>query len=116
MDSDKAIEAIKQITTTNGYAFTPSLVLDKPSEAMRSVTVSESAGDCVVCINADGLCRDSLKTSITELLGDAVTFADETKPTPEVTEDNPDATTKKTANASRKSRKHNRHSGDSDSE
>lgn len=77
MTVKKAIEELQKITGRNGYAWTPSCVVESPTKALRGVSVAEKAGKIVVTINAEGRCLEMLKQAIREKLGDAVVFADE---------------------------------------
>lgn len=76
------VAAVQSITAANGFTYTPSVVTDKPTKAVRGVQVVSSGGKASVTINAEGKCLESLKASIRSKLGDKVQFTDEVKSQP----------------------------------
>jgi len=76
MTPSKAIEAIKTITTVNGYVYTPSTVGPELTDRPRAVKVESDGKDLVVTIAADGIALEQMKHHIAGVVGN-VTFADD---------------------------------------
>ena len=93
---EKAIAKILTIATSTGHVYTPACVTEKPTKVTRGVQVTAGpAKKFTVKINAVGTCLKSLKTSITDVLGDAVVFDGDEKQANESSNDS----TKGTGNA-----------------